>query len=163
MPEPRVALLCDDEDIGEVGKARLVGDDAGEANLRAAAIHAEHNRMSDGATQSIERDPARPVRALGEKMVDQCDIETGGVSIDLIAPAADHAAGNNGLGHRGNPCSLALDDTAAAKTQRAGAAPAKSPGLLAHSSSKGEDRAQHSRREMAMEGPMSTRLFEVKT
>jgi hypothetical protein len=46
------------------------------------------------------------MRALGKKMMDQRNIETGRVSVDLKAPAADHAAGNNGLGHRGNPARL---------------------------------------------------------
>ena len=37
------------------------------------------------------------------------------------------------------------------------------PGLLAHSSSQGEDRARHSGREMAIEQPLSTRFFQPKT
>ncbi len=56
--------------------------------------------------------------------MDQRDIETGWVSVDFKAPTADYAAGNNGLGHRDSPRSLALDDAGAAQTQRAGAAPA---------------------------------------
>ncbi len=128
LPEAGVALLRDDEDIGEVGKGRLIGDDSGEADLRALAINAEHERMSKRTTQGIQRDIARPVRALGEKMMDQRDIETARVSVDFKAPAADCAAGNNGLGHRGNPCSLAVDDAGAAQTQRAGAAPASCRG-----------------------------------
>jgi hypothetical protein len=47
LPEAGVALLRDDEDIGEVGKGRLIGDDAGKADLRALAINAKHERMSD--------------------------------------------------------------------------------------------------------------------
>ena len=52
-PEAGVALLRDDEDIGEVGKGRLIGDNAGEADLIALAINAEHERMSDRTTQTI--------------------------------------------------------------------------------------------------------------
>src|SRR6516162_1781941 len=37
------------------------------------------------------------------------------------------------------------------------------PELLAHSSSQGEDRGQHSCRKVAMERLMSTRLFQAKT
>ena len=37
------------------------------------------------------------------------------------------------------------------------------PGLLAHSSSKGEDRGQHSCRQVAIEWPMSTWFFEAKS
>jgi hypothetical protein len=53
LSEAGVAFLRDDEDIGEVGKGRLIGDDAGKADLRALAINAEHERMSDRTTQSI--------------------------------------------------------------------------------------------------------------
>jgi hypothetical protein len=53
LPEAGVALLGDDEDIGEVGKGRLIGDDAGKADLRALSINAEHERMCDRTTQSI--------------------------------------------------------------------------------------------------------------
>jgi hypothetical protein len=53
LPETGVALLRDDEDIGEVGKGRLISDDAGKADLSALAINAEHERMSDRTTQSI--------------------------------------------------------------------------------------------------------------
>ena len=53
LPEAGVALLGDDEDIGEVGKGRLIGDDAGKAGLRARSINAEHERMSDRTTQTI--------------------------------------------------------------------------------------------------------------
>ena len=53
LPDAGVALLRDDEDIGEVGKGRLIGDDAGKADLRARSINAEHERMSDRTTQSI--------------------------------------------------------------------------------------------------------------
>jgi hypothetical protein len=42
LPEAGVAFLRDDEDIGEVGKGRLIGDNAGEADLRALAINAKH-------------------------------------------------------------------------------------------------------------------------
>src|ERR1700730_12691696 len=44
-----------------------------------------------------------------------------------------------------------------------GCSAGKMPGLLAHSLSEGEDRVQHSRRKMAMERPLSTRLFQAKT
>src|SRR5204862_4091209 len=108
-----MALLRYDKDIGKIGKGRLIGDQAGKADLRALAIEAKDERVSNRATQCIERDIARPVRALGKKMMDQCDIETGRIGIDLIMPAADHAAGEDSLGHRGNPCSLALDDAGA--------------------------------------------------
>jgi hypothetical protein len=80
--------------------------------------------MSNRTTQNVERDVARPVRALSEKIVDQSDIEAGRVSVDLLMPAADDAAGNDGLGHRGNPCSRTLGDTGVAKAQRTDAAPA---------------------------------------
>jgi hypothetical protein len=53
LPEAGVALLRDDEDIGEVGKGRLIGDDAGEADLRALAINAERERMSQRTLQRI--------------------------------------------------------------------------------------------------------------
>jgi hypothetical protein len=53
LPEAGVALLADDEDIGEIGKGRLIGDDAGKADLRALSINAEHERMRDRTTQSI--------------------------------------------------------------------------------------------------------------
>src|ERR1700693_2735994 len=39
------------------------------------------------------------MRAVREEIVDQREIEAGLVGIDLIATAAKHAAGNNGLGH----------------------------------------------------------------
>jgi hypothetical protein len=128
LAEARVALLRDDEDIGEVGKGRPIGDNAGEADLHALAIKSERHRMGDRATQRVEGDIARPVRTLGEKIMNQSDVEAGGVSVDLMPPAADHATGNNGLGHRDNPCSPGLDDTGAAKTRRADAAPAKRRG-----------------------------------
>src|SRR3984893_12185073 len=44
-----------------------------------------------------------------------------------------------------------------------GCSAGKMPGLLAHSSSQGEDRAQHSCRKMAPGEPMSTRFFQPKT
>jgi hypothetical protein len=103
LSETDVALLGDNEDIGEVGKGRLVGDEARKANLRAVAIETERHRVSNRAMHCFERDVACPMRALGEKIMDPFDIETGGIGIDLIAPAADHAAGNYGLGHRDNP------------------------------------------------------------
>ena len=53
VPEAGGAFLRDDEDIGEVGKGRLIGDDAGKADLRALSINAEHERMSDRTTQTI--------------------------------------------------------------------------------------------------------------
>jgi hypothetical protein len=53
LSETDVALLGDNEDIGEVGKGRLIGDDAGKADLHARSINAEHERMSDRTTQSI--------------------------------------------------------------------------------------------------------------
>jgi hypothetical protein len=53
LPEAGVALLRDDEDIGEVGKGRLIGDNAGEADLIALAINAEHERMIQRAMQRI--------------------------------------------------------------------------------------------------------------
>lgn len=53
LPEAGVALLRDDEDIGEVGKGRLIGDDAGKADLRALAINPEHERMSQRTIQRI--------------------------------------------------------------------------------------------------------------
>ena len=53
LPETGVALLRDDEDIGEVGKGRLIGDNAGEADLRALAINAENERMIQRASQRI--------------------------------------------------------------------------------------------------------------
>ena len=53
LPEAGVALLRDDEDIGEVGKSRLIGDNAGEADLRALAINAKHERMIQRAMQRI--------------------------------------------------------------------------------------------------------------
>jgi hypothetical protein len=98
LPEACVALLRDDEDVGEVGKGRLIADDAGEPDLRPVAIKPERHRMSNCAMQSIKRDIARPVRTLGEKMMDQRDIETDRVSVDLIAPSVDQAAGDDGLG-----------------------------------------------------------------
>jgi hypothetical protein len=103
LPETDIALLRGNEDIGEVSKSRLVGDEACKTDLRGFAIEAKSHRVRNRATHCFERDVARPVRALGEKMMDPFDIETGGIGIDLIAPAADHAAGNNGLGHRDNP------------------------------------------------------------
>src|SRR5262249_18612730 len=69
LPEPIVALLCDDKDVGKIREGCLIGDDAGEADLRAIAIEAERHRMSERAAQRVERDIARPVRALGEKMM----------------------------------------------------------------------------------------------
>src|SRR6516162_4510443 len=98
LSETDVALLGDNEDIGEIGKSRLVGDEACKADLRVVAIETERHRVSNRASHCFERDVARPVGALGEKMMDLFDIETGGIGIDLIAPAADHAAGNYGLG-----------------------------------------------------------------
>jgi hypothetical protein len=53
LPEAGVALLCDNEDIGEVGKGRLIGDDSGEADLRALAINTEHERVSQRTMQRI--------------------------------------------------------------------------------------------------------------
>ena len=53
LPEAGVAFLRDDEDIGEVGKGRLIGDNAGEADLRALAINAENERMIQRASQRI--------------------------------------------------------------------------------------------------------------
>ena len=103
LSETDVALLGDNEDIGEVGKGRLVGDEACKADLQSVAIETEGHRVRNRAAHCFARDVARPVRAFGEKMMDSFDIETGGVGIDLIAPAADHAAGNNGLGHRNSP------------------------------------------------------------
>src|ERR1700732_5447903 len=44
-----------------------------------------------------------------------------------------------------------------------GCSAGKMPGLLAHSSSQGEDRSQHSCRKMAPKEPMSTRFFQAKT
>ena len=53
LPETGVALLRDDEDIGEIGKGRLIRDNAGEADLRALAINAENERMIQRASQRI--------------------------------------------------------------------------------------------------------------
>jgi hypothetical protein len=53
LPEAGVAFLRDDEDIGEVGKGRLIGDNAGEADLHALAINAKHERMIQRAMQRI--------------------------------------------------------------------------------------------------------------
>jgi hypothetical protein len=38
LAEANIALFRDDKNIGEVGKGRLVGDDAGKADLPPAAI-----------------------------------------------------------------------------------------------------------------------------
>jgi hypothetical protein len=53
LPETGVALLRDDEDIGEIGKGRLIRDNAGEADLRALAINAENERMIQRASQRV--------------------------------------------------------------------------------------------------------------
>lgn len=66
-------------------------------------IEAEDERMADCAPQDIERNTVRPMRALGEEMMDQRDIETGRVSIDLVMPTLDYAAGDNGVGHWSYP------------------------------------------------------------
>jgi hypothetical protein len=68
------------------------------------------------------------MRAFGKKLMDQCNIETIRVGIDLIAPSAEDAAGNHGLGHRRTPAGLLGTMPARPKTQRAGAAPAKCRG-----------------------------------
>ena len=53
LPEAGVALLRDDKDIGKVSKGRLIGDNAGEADLRVLAINAEHERMIQRAMQRL--------------------------------------------------------------------------------------------------------------
>ena len=103
LSETDVALLGDNEDIGEIGKSRLVGDEACKADLRAVAIETERHRVSNRATHCFNRDVARPVGALGEKLINPFNIETGGIGVDLIASATDHAAGNYSLGHPDNP------------------------------------------------------------
>jgi hypothetical protein len=61
LPEPGIALLGDDEDVGEIGERRRVADGTGKADLRPVAIEAETQRVGDRALQHIERNAARPV------------------------------------------------------------------------------------------------------
>jgi len=46
LPEPLAAFGFDDEDIGEIGEGRVVGDDPREADLIAAAVEAEDEELS---------------------------------------------------------------------------------------------------------------------
>src|SRR5206468_3688183 len=72
--EPLPAMRRQHEDVGEVSECRLVGDEAREADLRAALVQAEAERMRDGALDELARDARRPV-ARGEEAVDDVEIE----------------------------------------------------------------------------------------
>lgn len=100
LPEPGVALFGGDEHVREIRKSRLVGDNPREADLGILAIEAKHHRMGNRAVQEVEWHTAGPVRAPGEKIVDQWNVETGRVGVDLIKPPTRHAARDYGLGHR---------------------------------------------------------------
>jgi hypothetical protein len=43
------------------------------------------------------------MRALGEKIMNPFNVETGGIGVDLVVSATDHAAGNYSRGHPDNP------------------------------------------------------------
>src|SRR5438270_8395674 len=52
--EPFAALGLDDEDIGEIGEGRVVGDHPGEADLLGTPIEAEGERVLDRALHDGE-------------------------------------------------------------------------------------------------------------
>ena len=96
--EPPTPFRLDDEDIGEIGEGRVVGDDPGETDLASVAIEAEGERVVDRPLQDVEGDARRPVRT-GEKIMDQGEIEPRLVGIDLAgaAPARDRLGRKGGI------------------------------------------------------------------
>src|SRR5207245_794680 len=99
-----IARLRHHEDVGDIGKGPLIGDDAGKADLLFVAVEPEGKRMADNAAHDPLRDAAR------EKVVNECDVETARVGVDPIAPAADDAGGDNTLVHRSYPKACLGDD-----------------------------------------------------
>ena len=135
LPEPGIALPGDDKDVREIGKSRLVGNDAGKADLRVVAIDAEGQGMRDCAPQYVARDAARPMRALGEKMMDQGEVEAALVAVDFVDPAADFAASDDAVGHQICPALLEAETMPARLAGAHESSLGQSAGLLAHSSS----------------------------
>jgi hypothetical protein len=114
LSESGIAFLGNDEDVREIRECRLVANDPGKSDLQIVAIKAEGQRVSDRAAQDVEQDVTRPVRGFREKMMDHRDIEPVGVGIDLVTPAAEHAAGKKAIGHRAHSAAR-FDDAGTAK------------------------------------------------
>src|SRR5215469_4248628 len=146
LAEPGTAMVGADEHVGYVGEGRLVGHDAGKADLHAVAIEAETQRMGDRPLHGLARDAARPMRAARQEIVDQRDIEPVLGGIDFEEVPADGAAGNDALGHRTIPCEPEALTKAArwAKPRRL----QPTQGLLAHSSSQSAESVVHGRQQM---------------
>jgi len=73
-----VAAVGDgDEDVAEVGDGGVVGDDAGEADLRGGRVmvDAKAEGVGDGALDGLKRDVEGPVGFFGEEGVDKGDVE----------------------------------------------------------------------------------------
>jgi hypothetical protein len=73
--------LLEDKDVREIGKRRLVGDDAREADLPPSIESAEAQRSGDRAFDRPPRNSRRPVGAR-EIPVDDVEVEKGGIGRD---------------------------------------------------------------------------------
>ena len=87
---PLPPIVGEDVDVGEIGEGGPVGDEAGEADLRAVVEGGHAQRMRDGAAQHVERDVLRPVRSAQEPM--------GGLDIDARRIEGDVQHGPEGGG-----------------------------------------------------------------
>ena len=54
-PEANTAILLENKDVGEIGKGRVIGDGAREADLSLAVIEAEGKRMTHGFFDELAR------------------------------------------------------------------------------------------------------------
>src|SRR5271165_910489 len=59
--------------------------------------------MRDRPPQHVAWNAARPVRALGQKVMDQAEIEAVLVGVNFVDPSADFAASGDAVGHQSCP------------------------------------------------------------
>ena len=77
------AMRRHDEDVGHVAERGVVGDHAGEADLRAAVVRAEAERVLDRQPHQVERDVRGPVGLVAQKAMDERKVEAILVGVDF--------------------------------------------------------------------------------
>jgi hypothetical protein len=85
-------VLGQDEDVAEVGEHRAVGHHAGEPHLLTAGrVEPERHRVRDRPLHHVTGDARRPVRG-HEEPVDDVEVQSRGIGVDLVAVLATHQA-----------------------------------------------------------------------